>query len=153
MIRHRSAMAIDRNFISKSWIASYRDSNTAGMISVDAWFEVMTPQVCARMTWPGVRTVIAYESTNPDPATHAYGFIVADVADSPALVYYVFVKGALRRGGIARGLFAAVGIDPTKRFRYVCSTPMVSVLQRKIPMAKWTPLLGRFPKSERRKAG
>jgi uncharacterized membrane protein YhdT len=153
VISHRPAMSIDRNFIAKSWIASYRDSNTAGMISVDAWFEVMTPQVVQRMSWPGVQTVVAYEDTNPDHASNAYGFIVADTSDSPPLLYYLFVKTAYRRSGIARGLLAAIGLGPKSRFNYVCSTPIMSVLQQKIPLSKWTPLLGRFPKSERRKAG
>lgn len=35
-------------------------------------------------------------------------------------------------------------------FNYVCSTPMVRTLARKIPLAKWQPLYGRFPKNERR---
>ena len=153
MIAYRPAMSVDRNFVTKAWLASWRDSNTAGMVSVDTWFEVMTPQVTARLSWPGVRTVVAYESTNTDHASNAYGFVVVDAEDVPPLVYFVYTKGPYRRSGIARGLLASVGITPTTRFNYVCSTPIVSQLERKIPMSKWTPLLGRFPKSERRKAG
>lgn len=153
MIAYRPAMSVDRNFVTKAWLASWRDSNTAGMVSVDTWFEVMTPQVTMRLSWPGVRTVVAYETSNPDHSSNAYGFIVVDTDDAPSLVYFVYVKGPYRRSGVARGLLAAVGITPTTRFNYVCSTPIVSQLERKIPMAKWTPLLGRFPKSERRKAG
>ena len=153
MISHRPAMSIDRNFVVKSWLASWRDSNTAGMISVDTWFEVMTPQVNARLTWPGVQTIVAFETTNPDITSNAYGFLVIDFDDSPKTVFYLFVKAPYRRSGIARGLLDVAGIGPNTRFSYVCSTPIVSQLQRKIPMGKWTPLLGRFPKSERRKAG
>ena len=104
MISHRPAMSIDRNFIVKSWLASWRDSNTAGMISVDTWFEVMTPQVNARLTWPGVQTIVAFETTNPDITSNAYGFLVIDYDDSPKTVFYLFVKAPYRRSGIARGL-------------------------------------------------
>jgi hypothetical protein len=153
VIAYRDAGAADARFVAKSWVASYRDADTAGFVLVENWYDVMIPQVTQAMARPDVRTVLAYETTNPDPGTNAYGFIVADTVEQPPLVYYVFVKAPYRRSGIARGLFAAVGVDPSRPFNYVCSTPMSHVLHRKIPMARWAPKLGRFPKSERRKAG
>lgn len=97
--------------------------------------------------------------TPPGAMVDLLGFIVADPEDSPPLVYYAFAKEHYRRGGhgrlfagagVGRGLFAAAGIDPGRPFNYVCSTPMCRILARKIPLARWQPLLGRFPKSERR---
>lgn len=153
MISHRPADARDARFIAKSWVASYRDADTAGCIQVGDWYEVMIPQVLKIMCKPDVQTLVAYETTDIERVADLYGFITVDVVEFPPLVYYVFTKQNYRRSGIARGLFAAAGINPSGRFHYVCSTPMVSMLQRKIPMSRWTPKLGRFPKSERRKAG
>lgn len=152
MIAHRAAGAVDRNFVAKSWVASYRDADSAGFIAVDDWYLVMIPQVVKAMARPDVRVWIAYETSNPNPSANAYGFLVADTAERPPLVYYVFVKEAYRRAGVARGLFAAAGIAPDQPFNFVCDTPMAHRLRRKIPLARWAPKLGRFPKSDRRKA-
>lgn len=150
MISHRPAAAGDRNFIVKSWVASFRDADSAGFIKAANWYRVMTPEIVDTLNDRDVTTAVAYETDNPDPQTNAYGFIVADVTEPMALVYYAFVKQPYRRSGIARGLFAAIGVDPVLPFHYVCSTPWCSTLERKIPMARWMPRLGRFPKSERR---
>lgn len=152
MIAHRPAAPGDRNFIVRSWLASLRDSDTAGFIRPRNWYRVMTPEVVETLADEDVTTRVAYETDNPDPGNNAYGFIVADVVEQPALVYYCFTKQAYRRSGIARGLFAAVGIDPALPFHFVCSTPWCSTLQRKMPMARWMPRLGRFPKAERRRS-
>jgi hypothetical protein len=155
VISHRPAdlgFEPELRFICDSWVASYRDADTSGIIQVGDWYPVMIPQVIKILAKEDVRATVAYETSNPDRGSQAYGFIVADTVAAPALVYYVFVKSACRRGGVARGLFAAIGIDPTQRFNYVCSTPMAGLLRRKVPMAKWTPKLGRYPKHERRNA-
>lgn len=153
MIAHRPATPTDTNFIVKSWAASYRDADSAGFIKARNWHRVMYPELAETLREPDVIAVVAFETENTDHRSNAYGFIVADIAQDPALVYYCFTKAPYRRSGIARGLFAAIGVDPEGRFNFVCSTPMVSTLERKVPMARWTPMLGRFPKSERRKAG
>ena len=149
-IAHRAADERYRNFIVRSWLASYRDADSAGMVAVEDWYDVMTPQVVKVLDQPDVVATVAYETTNDDAGSNAYGFIVGDTSERPALVYYVFVKQPFRRSGVARGLFAAIGVDPEMPFHYVCSTPWVSRLQRKIPMSRWTPRAGRFPKHERR---
>lgn len=147
----------ERNFIVNGWCDSYKDADMAGLIQIEDWFAVMIPQVVKAMNRPGVRTMIAIDS---DDADQFYGFITADTLEQPPLVYYVYVKSYYRRGGrgrlwdgpgAARQLFAAIGVDPGAPFRYVCSTAILKVLARKIPMARWQPLLGRFPKEERRK--
>jgi hypothetical protein len=153
VIAYRPALAADLHFIVKGWTSSYRDSNSAGFIKARNWHRVMFAELTETLREPDVFATVAYETSNPDIHSNAYGFIVADTVDDPPLVYFCYVKGPYRRSGIARGLFHAIGVDPESRFQFVCSTPIVSQLQRKIPMSKWTPLLGRFPKSERRKAG
>lgn len=155
-IAHRDADADDRNFIGSAWASSYRGSNTAGFTLAEDWYAHAIMTITKIRAQPDVRTVVAYETSDPDRGADLYGFIVADTTPTERyaapLVYYVFVKQAYRLMGIARGLFAAVGIDPAGRFDYVCSTPSVTDVERKISLAKWAPLRGRFPKHERRTA-
>lgn len=149
----------DRLFVKDGWLGSYRDAYTAGLIQVEDWYPVMIPQLDKVLAKPDVRVTVAAIAGTPDRVADLLGFIVADLEETPALVYYVFVKEHYRRAGrgriwggpgIGRGLFDAIGVDPTQPFNYVCSTPMCRRLERKIPMARWRPLDGRFPKSERR---
>ncbi|MGE5803953.1 MAG: hypothetical protein ACM358_17040 [Gemmatimonadota bacterium] len=149
----------DRHFVIDSWLASYRDAFTAGLIQVEDWYGVMIPQLDKVLAKPELRVVVASVAGVTDRVADLLGFIAADPDDAPPLVYYVFVKPHYRRGGhgrlwtgagVGRGLFAAIGVDPALPFNYVCSTPACRTLQRKIPMAQWRPLLGRFAKSERR---
>jgi hypothetical protein len=151
VISHRPADERDLHFIADSWVGSWRDSNTTGCIQVEDWYPVMIPQVAKMRARPDVRTLIAYETGDAERIADIYGFIVADTEERPALVYYVFVKEGYRRAGIARGLFAAAGIDPAGPFDFVCSTPIVAQLRRKLLLARWRPLHGRFPKAERRR--
>lgn len=149
----------DRHLVVSAWTQSYRTAHTAGMIQDEDWYRVMDEQVAKALDRPDVRTIVAYNPAETDHIADLYGFITADTNESPPLVYYCYVKQAYRRGGngrlwsgpgLARQLFAAMGVDPEMPFHYVCSTPMVRKLDRKIPLSKWTPLYGRFPKSERR---
>ena len=149
-VAHRPADERYHRFVVRHWVASFRDADSAGMIAASDWDDVMTPQVTNVLARPGVVATVAYETTNDDAGSNAYGFIVANTRERPGLVFYVYVKTAFRRAGVARGLFAAVGIDPELPFDYVCRTPWCHELQRKIPMARWTPSAGRFPTSERR---
>jgi hypothetical protein len=149
----------DRKFVVDGWVATYRDAYTAGLIQVEDWYSIMIPQIGKVLARPDVRTVVAAVEGAAGGIADLLGFVVADTADYLALVYYVFVKEHYRRAGrgrlwdgpgIGRGLFGAIGVDPGKPFNYVCSTQMCRVLQRKIPLARWQPALGRFPKHERR---
>lgn len=144
MIFYRPATASDRHFIVSAWTQSYRTAFTAGMISDGNWYEVMDREVGIALDRPDVRTLVA--STDAG----LLGFVTADTEERPPLVYFVYCKAPYRRMGIARGLLHAIGIDPSQQFFYVCSTPMVRTLARKIPLARWQPLYGRFPKAERK---
>lgn len=156
MISYRPATDDDLHFIVSSWTQSYRDANTAGFIQIEDWYEIMDAQVAKALKRPDVRSIVACSSVD---STQIHGFITADTEESPPLVYYVYVKKAYRRGGrgrmwpgngVARGLFAAMGINPAMPFFYVCETAAVVKLKRKIPIAKHMPNYGRFPKHERK---
>lgn len=144
-------------FVVASWSASYKLAFTAGFIQDEDYFEIMDAQVAKGVARPDVRTIVASDP-DAEPGVDLLGFLTADTTESPTLVYYCYVKPHYRRArgrlwtgpGLARQLFAAMGIDPAGPFSYVCSTPMCRTLAQKIPLAKWQPLLGRFPKSERR---
>lgn len=162
MIDYRPAdLAIESElrFIRDSWVSSYRNAKTAGVIQVEDWYAVMIPQVTKILSKPDVRTVVAVVPGVTDHIADLLGFITADTEERPALVYYVFVKEHYRRGGagrlwkgpgVGRGLFTAMGIDPARPFNYVTSTPMCRILERKIPMSRWERDYGIYPKSERR---
>ena len=148
----------ERKFIVDSWVSSYRDSYSAGIIHVRDWYAVMIPQVDRILSQPDVTTTVAYLPDGPE-GTNLIDFMVADVVDTTPLVYYVFVKQHYRRGrqlgfdpGIGRQLLNAIGVDASQPFNYVCETLLVIKLRHmgKIMFAKWKPLLGRFPKEERR---
>ena len=64
---------------------------------------------------------------------------------------FVFVKVNFRKRGIARGLFEAVGVDVGKPFVYASNTVTASRLASKTPLAKFQPLVARFPKYTDRK--
>ena len=144
-IAYRAATGEDMTFVISSWLDSFRDSHTAGMISMASYFEIMWPQVEALVDRPGSRTIVA---CNAGDARQLHGFITFDTAtgSDPPIVHYVYVKSPFRRWGIARGLFAAAGIDPERPLDYTYKTAIVVRLARKIPLARWQPMLARFEK-------
>jgi GNAT superfamily N-acetyltransferase len=163
MIVHRPMTAADRTFVCDGWVASLRTSYDAGPIDMENWHSVMWAQVERYIDRPDVRTVVAFEATDP---AFLYGFICADTSEQvehlrggatkawPAFVYYVFVKAPYRRSGVARGLFEAIGIDPRARWLYGWATPLARDLKAKIPQAKKNPLPARFGKEpHERQAG
>ncbi len=155
-IAYRAMEPGDHNFVVDAWVSTYLAAKTRGVLQIEDWYPVMIPTVEKIITKADVRTVVAV-MPGADRVANLVGFATADTDDTPALVYYVYVKEHYRRGsrlwkgpGVGRGLFAALGVDPSQPFNYVCSTPMCRILERKIPMARWTPDLGCYPKSERR---
>ena len=134
-IAHRIATAADHDFIISSWSISYKKSHTAGIIQADDWATVMRPQFAKILARSGMRTVLAHAE---DDANYFYGWIAGDASpQSVPVVAYIYVKEPYRRKGIARGLFAALGVDPSKHFVYACKTGIVSELSSKIPFARF----------------
>lgn len=141
MIAFRPANRSDRNFVVSTWSTSFRRSMFAGFVSMNTWSEVMHDQIDEAMGRPHVRTLVACAAADP---TVLYGFIMATPSMTPPLVYYTYVKEPYRRRGIARSLFTAVGVNPSKAFDYVCRTPWTDTLSDKAPFASWNPLAGRY---------
>jgi hypothetical protein len=157
--------AEERAFVISAWSSSYKSSHFAGLIASEDWATIMHVQIGKLIARPTVRTIIAC-----DPPSSLYGFIVGDTAKLVPLdlhvqghrtervmvpvVHYVYVKDPYRsedeRGGsragprYARGLFAALGVDPMQPFAYTCRTAIVARLADKIPRARLMPAAARY---------
>lgn len=158
----------ETDFVVMGIAHTYRKAFTAGILQDKGYYDVMCHpcehcdaggQIQQMLARPDVTVTMAALAGKQATGADLVGFIVADTADAIPLVYYVYVKehwrragnGRLWRGpGVARGLFDAIGVDPAQPFSYVASTPMARTLARKIPLARWDPLVGRFPKADQR---
>lgn len=149
------ADASHRQFVVSGWSSSLRTSDRAGLIAMDMWSDVMHPQIERVLDRPSAVTVVAL-----DKATGVLqGFVCADRTPGLSLgegtrgglpiVFYVYVKEPYRRGGVARGLFASVLIDPMLPFTYACRTSVVGRLRDKIPHARHDHLRARYPEGAR----
>ncbi len=145
----------DHKFVISSWLDATRFTHSFGLIQMEDVYTVMWAQYEKALSRSGMRTVVAFEDSDP---AFIYGFIAADPGDQripnkdgsfrwwPGLVLFCLVKQNYRREGIARKLFSAVGISPTQPFLYACNTPQASRLESKFPLAKFNPNAARFPK-------
>lgn len=146
MIQHRPATDDDRRFVVSAWSSSYKHAHQAGMIHTDDWAPIMHKQIERVIAWPSTRTIVAFESKDP---SHLYGFISGDTSERTPVVFYVYTKEPYRRSGHARGLFAALGVNPEQRFLFACKTAIVPTLAGKIPAARFDPATARYPKERR----
>lgn len=131
--------------IVSMWSSSYKKAHKAGLIWHADWASIMHPQITRMFEVHELRAILAYERDDPD---FLYGFIVGDTSEVVPVIYYVFVKRPYRRSGIARALFRALGVDPTKYFVYTCETSDAAPFARH---ARFNPLEARFPKENRRR--
>lgn len=136
----------DRAFIVATWSSSYKKSHSAGIIDTDSWAAVMHPQFERILNLPDARAVIACDKADP---AYLCGWIAGDTSEAVPVIYFVYVKEPYRRAGIARGLFSAFGVDPTKYFVHVCSAP--SSFRRHVAHARFNPNEVRYPKESRRR--
>jgi hypothetical protein len=141
-IAYRPAELTDAPIVVSLWSRGYKHCRQAGIIATEEWAPVMHRQFQRLLSRPHVRTIIAFENTSP---SFIYGFIAGDTSWHTPVIYFTYVKEAYRRAGYARGLFAALGVDPEQPFRYVCFTPFIIKLNDKIPYAKHDPDLARYP--------
>lgn len=150
-IAYRPALARDHRFIVSGWSSSFRLSDAAGLIAMDDWAAVMHPQIEKVLARPGCTTIVAHNPNDPDPVADLYGFVALDKRAAVPYVFYVYVKHHHRGRGIARGLFAAAGVDPLRSFAFACRTraSMEAEAADKIPNARWEPLPARFPDATR----
>lgn len=159
----------DRAFIAATWSAYWRRPPEASCLSPTAWRSAVWQSVPGILERNGMRALVAADADTTDGLADLFGWIVwkpravecvmnkytrrpmynlVDGGPMP-LVFFVFVKAAYHRLGIARGLFRAAGIDARADFAYACHARAASDLSNKIPNAEWCPKLGRLPAQER----
>lgn len=163
-LAYRLATKADLRLVVDSWVSSYRTAHAAGMIAMDDWRAIMCSQVSKVIARPDVEVWVAYKPGELPPAD-LYGWIAVErgydvpiafktgsrwdrqlaKSDTP-LVHYLYVIEGYRGCGLSRRLFAAAGVNPEKEFLYSCKTGFVTKLASKIPLAKWMPLIARYPK-------
>ncbi len=149
-IAYRPAEIADGQFVISSWSRTFKPSRSAGMIASEDWPAIMHVQIQKLLNRPNVRTIVAYENTDP---TFLYGYVAGDTSGPVPIVFWCYVKEPYRRAGYGRGLFAALGVDPRERFHFTCWTPVIQKLAAQIPLAKHDPNLARYsnlePRSDR----
>ncbi len=148
----------DLTYVISNWLDASRNSYSSGLIAMDDWYAVQWPQYVKATKRQDMRTIVAYEKTDP---SFLYGFMVADPTDQrvedregairwwPALVLFVYVRQNFRKEGIARALFRHCRIDPERPFLFGCNTQQATRLSAKVPLARFHPLVARFPKERR----
>ena len=158
----RRMIPVDLDFVISGWSSSYRNSKTAGLISMDRWANVMHAEIRHLIDTGRADVTVCYEpgqfvESVRGPRPFHYGFVamgprVATRRGSLPYVLYVYVKSAYRQGrqrlelerGYASQLLEHVGVDPRAPFVYACSTGVVSDLARKIPLSEYNPLPIRY---------
>lgn len=130
------------------WSASYKQSHYAGLLWHEDYAAIMHAQITKVLERQARTAIVAVDAADRE---YIYGFIVGDTIGSTPVVDYVFVKEGHRKEGIARALFAELGVSPMQRFVYSCKTSIVARLATKIPSAKYDKRQACYPKKERRR--
>lgn len=131
---YRYAVPDDRKFILSGWSSSQRMTRDVPLIPMKRWADVWHPIVNQVLDQPRTCAIVAHGAV-------LQGFIAFQ---PPLYVLYVYVAQPFRRNGIARGLFAAAGIDPRARFSYACRTKASWECRNKVPFAEYDPFPVRF---------
>ena len=164
----RLAADTDFRFVVSSFVDSYRESHAAGLVAMEDWSAVMVPQFLKVLARPGVDVFVAHNPEAASSSADLYGWLAVErnyevmrkrregnkwierkEKSFDPLIHYVYVKQPYREMGVARLLFKAAKVDPLAPFNFTCKTAPVSKLieKRKIPFARWQPLIARFPKT------
>lgn len=131
------------------WSSTYKDSDFGGLIWHEDWATVMHAQITKIIAKQNRTAIVAVEKTDP---TFLYGFIVGDLTCNVPVVDYVAVKESYRKHGIARALFAELGVSTSERFVYSCRNWIVSKLvPTKTPLARLDREQAIYPKNTRRR--
>jgi GNAT superfamily N-acetyltransferase len=126
----------DRGPIVGSWIDSYRNAHSAGLIAMERWGEVMRTELNALLSRC---TTVVMRGTEPETF---YGWIAFEWPD---LLHYVYVWKPYRGRGVARALIREANLD--KRFTYSCRTPRGEEIARAMsPRPRFNPLPARYGK-------
>lgn len=140
----RPATPADEVFVTSGWSASYRMSRDVAFVQMSDYADHMHKVIAAVLARPRVKVLVSEGEV-------LRGFLVYEESDigNPPLVIYIFVAQPYRKRGIARELFAAANIDPSKPFEYAARTRTSWELSRKTPLARYNPYRARFAEEMR----
>lgn len=132
----------DTNFITATFLDSYMKEWGAGPCPYDIWHKTMTPAAEALLFGGGSVLLVARVKGEKNTKTNLLGWsCVRHPEGQPPIVVYAYVKGLFRKGGIARALLRAHGINySTDTFVYSTSTNHSRRLGKKAPHANYNPL-------------
>lgn len=131
------------------WSSTYKASDFGGLIWHEDWATVMHPQITKIIEKQNRTAIVAFEKGDP---SFFYGFIVGDTTGNVPVVDYVAVKSPYRKRGIARALFAELGVSTSERFVYSCRNWIASKLvPTKAPLARLDREQAIYPKDGRRR--
>jgi hypothetical protein len=163
MTAYRAMLDSDHDFVVSGWSSSFRTSKHAGLIAMATYADTMHLEIDAILKRSSTSVIVAHEPgevvmTNAGERPFLYGFIATRNDLPMPYVYYVYVKSAFRRArrrhgrkrGHAEDLFAAAGVDRSRRFGFACRTAISDQIQsdHKIPLAEWDPLPARFERPQ-----
>ena len=118
------------------------------------WQDVMGAQWDKIVARDDVSVFVAYYPGEDDRRFDLHGFIAVmdgyEVDDRPVpFIVYCYVKHLQRRLGIASGMLAYAGIDPSKPFHFAAKTSVITKLKKVLPLARWKPIAIRYPKESK----
>jgi hypothetical protein len=144
-------VAADRPFIVSGWSSSYRASRNEtrpmALYATQKHAEIaFYLERCSTLVAHGETGVLfgflAYDATEylHDLAhfgSHTFGYVL-----------YAYTAEPFRRRGVQRALFAAAGIDPSRRFGFHCQTRSSWEIRSKIPLARHDPYRARYEETK-----
>jgi GNAT superfamily N-acetyltransferase len=95
----RSPTQRDIEFITSSWLRSFRDGYFVSTVPNRIYFN-QHHKILEKLI-PRATCLIACNEMDPD---HIYGYVIAEVMDQHLVVHYIYVKDSLRRFGVAKKL-------------------------------------------------
>lgn len=93
----RTPNSRDIEFITNSWLQSFRDGYFVGSVPNRVYFN-QHHKILEKLL-PRSICIVACNADDPD---HIYGWVCAEVVDQHLILHYIYVKDSLRRFGIAK---------------------------------------------------
>lgn len=98
LVRHANDLDID--FITSSWLNSFRDGYFNSTVPNRVYFN--QHHKILEQLLPTSTTLVACNSENPG---HIFGWLCFQIVDRVMILHYVYIKNLMREQGIAQRLF------------------------------------------------
>lgn len=119
---------VDRNFISHSWLLSFRDAGTrSGMIPADVYFQEQQRKIADIIARDTCRILLLVDKTDPNVVA---GWICYESIDARQVLHYVYVSALHRKLGLSRRLLDAAGINLSEPLICTHATYIANILRK-----------------------